>query len=197
MIKETISYEDFNGEKQVETLYFHLSKTEVIDHMDLQDRFVALSSSLTEDRELREDEVREILDIVKTMMRLSYGQRSADGRHFRKSEEIWDDFKSTAAYDAYLFSLFENPEKAVGFLLGVLPQDVVEEAKKKTAAAGDLPTASPILDQSDEVVTNVQKTQLAPPAYVVEDREPTDEELRSMGKEELLEAMKWKMNRQS
>lgn len=133
MIKQTTSYTDYNGDPQVDDLYFHATKAELLDHLDLKPQLEQLQRRLTsedgETRELKDDEVREILDLVKRLVRLSYGERSKDGKKFYKSDDIWKEFEASAAYDATLFALFENPQKAFAFMSGIMPKDIMEQAE--------------------------------------------------------------------
>lgn len=130
MLKQTIDYVDFDNNKRTETLYFNISKSDLLDNLDLKDRLQSITDSLSgETRDLTEKEIREIIELVKLFMKLSYGIRSEDGRRFKKSEDIWQEFTETAAYDAFLMSLFEVPTRAIEFLVGVVPQDLRAQAE--------------------------------------------------------------------
>lgn len=142
MIKETISYEDFDGNPQVATLHFNLTKTELADNLTtlkpMLDELVELfKSDGPEDpsRKLEDEEVRKLLAFVKLLLKLSYGVRSEDGQRFIKSEEVWTHFTQTPMYDSFLFSLFENPEKANRFTISLIPNGLVNEAERLNAAA--------------------------------------------------------------
>lgn len=132
MIKYDIKYRNFDDNERTKTVYFHMTRTELGDNLDLGERFETLAHQLAgdgTDRELTKEEVKIILELVKDVMKLSYGERSADGEHFYKSEAIWHEFKSSAVYDAALWWLFEDSDRAMGFLTGMMPKDLVEEAK--------------------------------------------------------------------
>lgn len=166
MLKQTITYEDFDGRQQTEDLYFNISKTEIVDNLDLEDKFEEVIRLFDGGpREWTRPEVETYLQLVKHVMALSYGVRSEDGKRFRKSPEIWQDFKDSAAYDAYLISLFFEPEKANDFLSGVLPADLRAEAQKEIERnGGNIPTPA-----SDNTL-----------AAVDIETGPTDEELLRM-----------------
>lgn len=130
MIKQTVNYTDFDGNEQEETLYFNITKTEMTDMLDFKDDLEALSKRLSgPERVLDDKDVKDILSVVKRLARDSYGIRSEDGKRFKKSPEIWQEFTETAVYDAWMFGMFENPTKAFDFMTGILPQDLVEEAR--------------------------------------------------------------------
>ena len=137
MLKQTVNYTDFDDNECSEVLYFNLTKTELTENMNLKDELEKIQEDFTGDkaRQLEEHEIRRILELVKTFMRLSYGIRSADGKRFIKTPDIWEEFTQTAAYDAFLFGLFETPSKALEFMTGILPKDLraaaIEAAKKE------------------------------------------------------------------
>lgn len=190
MLRQTIQYVDFNDEPQEETLYFNISKTELADNLHLKQEFEEIEKIFQGPlRELTTTEVRLILNLVKTFMQLSYGKRSEDGKHFHKTAKIWEDFKSTAAYDEFLYSLFKDPQKAVDFLVGVLPADLREQAEahvKQNQPDLFKETHEGVLPDPNE---NSKVEGDTRPAWLREDRDPTDFELRHMSREELLLAM--------
>lgn len=179
MLKEVVTYEDFDDVQQTETLYFNLTKTEMMDMLDLQPRLEAWSKSTKGDpRDLTTAEVKELLDIIKLLISLSYGER-VDGSRFRKSPEISKNFEQTLAYDAFVFSLFQDPENAVKFMTGVLPKGL-EEA------------AASIQVNKIDVSLPESGSEIEIPAYIREDRNPTYAEIQTMSKEELRLAFKRK-----
>lgn len=138
MLKQSVSYEDFDENQVTETLYFNLTKTELADNLDLEDELKEIQKDFTGqgNRTLEKHEIRRVLELVKTFMRLSYGVRSEDGKRFIKTDQIWEEFTQTAAYDAFLFSLFQEPEKAFAFMIGILPKDAREAAIKASEKDG-------------------------------------------------------------
>lgn len=138
MLKQSVAYTDFDDNESVETLYFNLTKTELADNLDLKEEFEKLQSEFIGDnkRELESQEIRKILELVKTLMRLSYGVRSADGKRFVKTQEQWTEFTQTAVYDQFLFSLFEQPTNAMNFITGILPKELRSAALEAAQKSG-------------------------------------------------------------
>lgn len=180
MFKVDHTYEDWDGNTTTETLWFNISKTKLTKNLHLKDQFEDLQKRLIGDgtpRELTTAEVQEMLDLVKTFMRLAYGVRT-DDKHFKQGEELWDEFTETAAYDSYLFSLFQDPDKAAEFLTSVLPSDLRAEAEAevsrrlesmntKIEAVADadfeqsvLPTAPPVLEPSAKKFEDYSRPEL-------------------------------------
>lgn len=184
MLKHSVSYTDFNGDAQTEVLYFNLTKSEMLEMMDLLPRlekWQELANGVSPDNTLTSQQVLDMVDIVKYLVEKSYGQRSEDGKKFYKSPGVYEDFKSMAVYDEFIFGLFEDPEKAVAFMSNIIPKDI---------------------PGMDNVVLPTSPTQLVElpqpesadprPAYIREDREPTQRELANMSRGELEEAFRRK-----
>lgn len=185
MIKETIQYTDFNDKNRTEVLYFNISKSELMDNLNLREELEVIQTSLEgPERELETHEIQRILNLVKKLMRLSFGRRSEDGLNFRKSDQIWDDFYSSAAYDAFIMSLFQNPEKAFEFLVAVMPKDLMEQARREIEEnVVELPPHRNVFEQQEQVGNDLPE-----PGPVVDvEKEWVDftmEELENMPKEQ-------------
>lgn len=135
MLKQTIEFEDYNGDQTSETLYFNLNKTELIEMEALRPRLDAWLKSIGgTPRDLTPAESLEMLHIIKIIIERSYGVRSADGKRFEKTPEIFREFTQTAAYDAFIFWLIEDPDRANTFMEGVLPKDIAANSRASTAA---------------------------------------------------------------
>ena len=102
MQRVTVTYEDFDGNSVQEELFFNLSKAELI-RMEL-DNSVPLSTK-------------------------AYGMRSADGRRFHKSAEQTADFETSPAYDALLEKFMADTDFAAGFIGGILPKSLMDQAQ--------------------------------------------------------------------
>lgn len=120
MIKKKIKYEDFDGVEREETFYFNISKSELSKAQLSVDG--GLDTKLN--RIVETQNVAEITKVYEEFIDLSYGEKSDDGKFFRKSPEILANFKATAAYDALFMELISNTKCAVEFIKGVLPTDI-------------------------------------------------------------------------
>jgi hypothetical protein len=140
MLKKTITYKDYNGDEQTDVLYFHLNKTDMVELMWLLPKLQAWYDKVRgPERDLTMEETLQFYEIMKTIIEHSYGERSEDGREFAKSAEIFAKFKQRAVYDAFVMSLFENPENGMDFMVKVFPEDLV----KKELSIAELPESKP------------------------------------------------------
>ena len=130
MLKKTITYEDFNGEKVSEDFFFHLSKAELVE-LELSHQG-GLSESLQ--KIIADEDGKSIIAEFKNIILSAYGKRSEDGKRFVKNATVREEFESSEAYSALFMELVTNADAAVEFINGIIPTNLGEEAAKITGA---------------------------------------------------------------
>lgn len=127
MLVKTIEFEDYNGNMRKEDHYFNLNKAEVI-------KWLTTTGDYTLDKVLEklstERNGKQIMEIFESMIRLSYGRKSLDGRKFEKTEEIWNDFYQTEAYSVLFTELVTDAKKAADFVNQIIPKNLASEVDK-------------------------------------------------------------------
>lgn len=126
MLKESITYVDFNGVTRTEDFRFNLTKTE-LTRMETS-KSGSLSALLT--KIVNAKDMPDILEAIDMLILKSYGEVSADGKRFDKSEKLSEEFSHTAAYDTLYEKMITDDEYAYKFLLGILPADIAEQVKQ-------------------------------------------------------------------
>ena len=134
MIKMNVSAETFDGDMVTETLWFHMNKVDLIELQQSEpggfaDTLQAFRSRKAEDWTMSDK--FKLFDFFRTMVDKAYGERSSDGKRFRKSPEILANFKDSIFYDEFVLSLLEDEEKSIKFFNGVMPKSLIEQAKKE------------------------------------------------------------------
>ncbi len=121
MLKQTVTYTDFDGNDCEEDLYFNLTQSELVE---LQaSRNGGLVAHLTSVMEAQNGQI--IMDTFKWLIQKTYGQRSADGKRFIKTPELAAEFMQTMAYDAFFMKLMTSgAQGAADFINGVIPKEV-------------------------------------------------------------------------
>jgi hypothetical protein len=71
-----------------------------------------------------------IIKIFKDLVLKAYGEKSADGKRFIKSDEIATGFSQTEAYSILFMELATDADAAAKFVNGIVPADAVAEANK-------------------------------------------------------------------
>lgn len=125
MLKETITYFDFDGNERTENFYFNLTKAECME-MELGTTG-GLENMIT--RIIEAKDRAQIVETFKNIILKAYGEKSADGKHFFKSPEISAKFAATEAYSDLFMKLASNADEATRFVNGIIPQ-VPEDMKK-------------------------------------------------------------------
>jgi hypothetical protein len=137
MIKKTIEYTDFDGNKRKEDFYFHLTEAEVADwEMSVEG---GLSKALV--GIIKSKDMRQIMPIYKSLIVKSYGVKSPDGRRFIKNDEVRDEFVQTQAFSDLYMKLATDLEEGTNFIKGVMPTFDSEVFKNLDA----------IIDSTDDV----------------------------------------------
>ncbi len=134
MIKMNVSAETFDGDMVTETLWFHMNKVDLIELQQSEpggftDTLQAFMSRKPEDWTMKDK--FKLFDFFRSMVDKAYGERSSDGKRFRKSPEILANFKDSIFYDEFVLSLLEDEEKSIKFFNGVMPKALIEQAKKE------------------------------------------------------------------
>lgn len=122
MLKKTITFEDYDGNKRSEDFYFNLTKAELI-----RMNFMAPGGMDNRLKKIvQERDNHKILKAIEDFIGMSYGEKSEDGRRFVKSDEITEQFKATPAYSELLMELLSDEQAFASFINGIVPSDVAE-----------------------------------------------------------------------
>lgn len=121
MIQRTIKYTDFNGVEREEDFYFHLSLNEMMD-METKNPDGSLSKKL--EGIINNKDVMGVLDSIKWVIEKAYGVRTENGRSFKKSPELTEEFMQSAAYEQLYLDLLDDPEETAKFMNALVPKRI-------------------------------------------------------------------------
>lgn len=133
MLKKTITYKDYNGVERTEDFYFNLSKAEIME-MEL-----SVDGGWTEmvKKVASAKDGPTIMKIFKDVIGKAYGEKSADGKYFEKSDEISRRFFQTEAYSDLFMELVTDAKKAADFMNQIVDSDVQVDEKEVQALMGN------------------------------------------------------------
>jgi hypothetical protein len=146
MIKQQITYGGFDGQVFTEDFHFHLSTSELvtlnINHARISGGFDTEKSVVTGgykeylETELASGDGKRIMAVFRELIFLSYGERSEDGKRFRKgdNQELAKAFAETEAYDQLFIKLVTNADFGAEFFNGIMPSNISDEASKLAAS---------------------------------------------------------------
>ena len=123
MLKKTFTYVDYNGVERTEDHYFNLSKAELME-MEL-----STTGGLAEmiNKIVAAQDAPALVKVFKDLVLKAYGQKSADGRRFIKSQELVDEFAQTEAYSQLFMELATDADAAAKFVNGIVPADTAKQ----------------------------------------------------------------------
>ena len=130
MLKKTIKYQDFNGNEIEDDFYFNLTQSELIK---LQTSVPGGLEQMLRNI-INTKDGNKIMEMFAKILRVSYGEKSPDGKRFVKNDEIFEAFEQTLAYDKLYMELVTDADKAAAFIKAILPSELQEPANVKTLA---------------------------------------------------------------
>lgn len=134
MLKKTVKYTDYNGVEKTEDFFFNLNKAEVMEMELSKDGGLAEAIQKIVDAK----NVPAIIAVFKELVLKAYGEKSADGKYFRKKDEegrpLSRNFEETEAYSIIFMELATDADEAAKFVNGIIPADLAKEVAAQQAA---------------------------------------------------------------
>lgn len=127
MFKATVRARSlFNDEVTTQTLYFNLSRREMMDFVKKYDGINSFRDYL--DSAKTAEDVYTIVEFIDDVLGSAYGERQ--GERFVKSEVIRDNFLNGPLYEALFEKMLRDGRFAIDLLTGVFPEKIMEQVKK-------------------------------------------------------------------
>lgn len=136
MLKKEITYKDYDDEEQTETLYFNISKPEMMDlYVSFPGGFGKLLQNI-----VTEQDPKELVEMFKRIIKLAYGKKSEDGRRFIKDDQATLEFTQSAAYETLYMEMLTEENAASDFMKSIIPTDFIppEEVPTKDVETKDV-----------------------------------------------------------
>lgn len=129
MYKKTIKYVDYDGNEREEDYYFNLSRSEIMEMNFSKD------GNLVEylERIKNTVDVPKIAEFFKELIMKSYGEKSLDGKAFRKKRDghlLVEEFMETEAFTELYMELATDADAASAFVSGIIPSDMSKPVAK-------------------------------------------------------------------
>lgn len=123
MIKWPITYVDYNGVTRTEDFWFNYNKAELMEkQLGVEGGFAEMVEKI-----IKADNKPELMRVIKEFVLKAYGEKSADGKRFIKSEELATAFSQTEAYSVLFMQLCEDADKAAEFVNGCVPAELAKQ----------------------------------------------------------------------
>jgi len=131
MFKTEIEYVDYNGNQRKDTLYFNLSKAEMME--------MELSTTAGVEEKLRmliaTKDNEAIVKTYKDLILKSYGIKSEDGTRFIKNVVLREEFEQSEAYSEFFMKLLSDTDFQAKFINGIISGVNVPEMNEEDAIA--------------------------------------------------------------
>ena len=144
MIKMTITYEDFEGEKRTKDFYFHMNQVE----------FTKLNGEIPGGLEKRIQEIIDdkdqdaMLRIIDLLVSRSYGEKDDEDGGFTKvgknGRPLYEKFINTSAYDNLIIELISGEKNIVNFLSGIMPKEIQAKLDEEMKKQENQPKLTPV-----------------------------------------------------
>lgn len=121
MFKKTITYKDYHESERTEDFYFHLTRAELLEmEMTTPGGYKEML-----ERIIKAQDVPTLYKTFKEFIHAAYGEKSADGKRFRKIDEqtgrrLVEAFAETEAYSILLTEVCTNSDAAAKFINGII-----------------------------------------------------------------------------
>lgn len=128
MVKKTVTYTDYNGEEVTKDFYFNLTKMEF---NELDENIPGGLQNLI-DKLLTEKDKGLTVKLLSILLLAAYGEK-VDGRFVKEDaygRKLSNYFKVSEAWDVLFMNLVKNDREMGEFLVGIVPKDMAEDAKK-------------------------------------------------------------------
>lgn len=130
MLKQTITYTDYNGVERTEDFYFNLTRAELIE-MELS-YGGGLAANI--EKIVADKDGSQIIKVFKDLIMKAYGEKTVDGKRFVKSKELSEAFSQTEAYNKLFMELAFDAEAAAAFVNGIVPKPEPDTSAEKHPA---------------------------------------------------------------
>lgn len=123
MRKETVTYTDYNGVERTEDFFFNLNKAEIMEmEMGVKGGLAEQINAI-----VKAEDSPAIIALFKDLVLRSYGVKQPDGRGFKKTKELRDEFEWHPAYSVLFMKLATDADAAAAFVNGIVPADMAKQ----------------------------------------------------------------------
>lgn len=123
MLKKSITYTDYNGNERTEDFYFNLTKAEIMEmEMSVKGGLAEAINTV-----VKAQDTPAIIEVFKKLVLDSYGVKAPDGKGFKKTKELRDEFEWNPAYSVLFMELATDADAAAKFVNGIVPADMAQQ----------------------------------------------------------------------
>lgn len=143
MYRKTVKYKNYHGNEVTRDLWFNISDVEAMNMGLAENNNGKMTMALDRLAELREAKegdtipqnvLGDFVEYVESIVIKAYGEISDDGESFNKSPEISQRFENSAAYNALITELIQDPDELNKLFEGMLPDRMKDQIREQGGA---------------------------------------------------------------
>lgn len=129
------TYTDYNDVERTEAVRFNLTKAEILEmELGTVGGFAETVQAIIDAKNQPE-----LVALFKKLILKAYGVKSADGRHFEKSEELSRAFSHSPIYSNLFMRFATDAKAAADFVNGIIPADLSKQMNNNEKSLEALP----------------------------------------------------------
>lgn len=154
MLKKAITYRDIDGKQQVEEAYFHIYSNQLAELEFEKDGGYGMFLK----QMVAANNQKEVYAAFKKMISLAYGKRSATSSKFvRATPDELREFLEGPVFDALFMEIVTDEVKAVEFITGIVPQEMLQGDNVRQALVDlNLPAETFTVVDQERLFANLQ-----------------------------------------
>lgn len=119
MFKIKQKYTDFEGHEREEDLYFNFTEPQLREFLDKDPSFTEESLANL----IATKDVKQMLEAMQKLIIAAYGEKTADGKVFKKNTEITENFACSAAFAQLMDDImYKGDEDMIkNFMINIFP----------------------------------------------------------------------------
>ena len=133
MFKINQKYEDFDGHERTEELYFNFTEPQLRDFLEKEPAFNEKNlANLIATKDLKQ-----MVEAMQALIIAAYGEKSADGKVFKKNKEITENFACSAAFAQLMDDIMynTNADMIQKFMINIFPSKFASTIKEEMGKA--------------------------------------------------------------
>ena len=130
MLKKTITFTNYEGEKESKVYYFNLNKFEWLE-LEAYTKG-GLIQNLS--NAIEANNAKKTIDILKRIILRAYGEKNEETGAFEKDDDRAIRFSKTEAFSELFYELAYNDVKSKEFFFGLIPAELRDKAAAELAA---------------------------------------------------------------
>ena len=133
MFKINQKYEDFDGHERTEELYFNFTEPQLRDFLEKEPAFNEKNLANL----IATKDAKQMVEAMQALIIAAYGEKSSDGKVFKKNKEITENFACSAAFAQLMDDIMYSTDADMiqRFMINIFPSKFASTIKEEMGKA--------------------------------------------------------------